>query len=379
MTYDAVIVGARCAGAPLAMLLAQSEHRVLMVDRATFPSDTMSTHFIQSPGMARLARWGLMDDVFATNCPPIRLARFDVGGDEMEFEIPVHEPIPGLAAPRRYALDKVLVDAAVGKGAELAEGITVESLIRDGDRVVGIAGRGRDGPFEARGRVVIGADGRHSVVASETEAPFSTFVEPVSAGYYSYFRGTGVDSTTLIFREGVVCVMFPTNDDATTVAIAWPRARFSEIRRDIEGNFKAALGSFGPVGEHVRDCERVERFIGAADLSNYVRKAIGPGWMLVGDACYHKDPVPADGITDAFRGAEFAAEAVDAIVTGKAPEEEALAAYEARNKEFADKHLEPAIRAARFDLTAQERSGAFFESRIHNEEEVEQYLAATAG
>lgn len=171
MIYDAIVVGARCAGSPLAMLMSRAGHKVLMVDRATFPSDTMSTHFINSPGMVRLAQWGLMDAVFATNCPPVTKALFDAGGDILEVDIPEVPGVPGLVSPRRHILDKLLVDAAVDAGAELAEGVSVDSLIHEDDRVVGIKGHGSDGSFEARGRFIVGADGRHSMVADAVEAP----------------------------------------------------------------------------------------------------------------------------------------------------------------------------------------------------------------
>jgi flavin-dependent dehydrogenase len=376
--YDVVIVGGRCAGSPLAMLLAKSGHKVLIVDRATFPSDTMSTHFIQSPGMARLARWGLMDDLFATGCPPVSKAFFDVAGDQMELDVPMQDPIKGLASPRRTILDKLLVDAAVAAGAELAEGISVDSLIFEDDRVVGIKGHGPDGAFEARGRFVVGADGRHSMVAEAVDAPFTKFVEPITGGYYNYFRGTGFEARTqLFFHEGFVCVMFPTHDDCTCVAIAWPREQFAEKKRDIEGSFNATLSSLGELGERVVASERMERFVGAADLANYIRRPHGPGWALVGDACYHKDPTPADGISDAFRGAEMLAEVLDQVLTEAATEDDAFAEYERSYNEVSDKRLDPAIRCTRFDLTPRERMEAFIEDRVHDAQEVETVLAST--
>lgn len=372
--YDAIIVGARCAGAPLGMLLAHAGHRVLVVDRASFPSDTMSTHFIQSPGMARLVRWGLIDDVFATNCPPIGKARFDLAGDTVELEIPLHAGITGLASPRRYLLDKILTDAAIASGAELAQGVSVDSLMYEGDRVSGVRGHTSQGDFEQRGSVVIGADGRNSVVARETGAPFTHFEDGVSAGYYTYYRGVECDGVETFLHDGLFCVMFPTNDGLTTVGLEWPRDRFTQIRRDVDGSFLAALDRLGEVGQRVRAGERVERFVGVAELPSYIRKAFGPGWALVGDACYHKDPAPADGITDAFRGAELLADAVDDILSGRSDEETALARYEQRHDEFARPLLDAAVRVARFDLTPQQRFDAFIELRIHNEEEVMQLL-----
>jgi flavin-dependent dehydrogenase len=373
--HDVVIVGARCAGAPLAMLLARGGHSVLMVDRATFPSDTMSTHFIQSPGMVQLHEWGLMEPLLATGCPPITEAFFDAGGEITELEVPLPPPLTGLVSSRRFILDKLLVDAAVDAGAELAEGVSVDSVLRDGERVTGIQGHTSEGSFEASGRFVVGADGRHSLVARAVGAEMVLFDEAVTAGYYSYFTGTGITRTQLFFHDGVTCVMFPTHDEAVCVAIVWERDRFGELKRDVEGHFNKALGQLGEEGQHILDGKRVERFVGANDIHNYLRQTHGPGWALVGDAVYNKDPIPADGITDAFRGAQMLADALHRFLTDEATEEEALATYEQGYRATADKRLAPAVRTARFDLSPKERLDAFMEIRIHDLAEVGEMLA----
>lgn len=374
--HDVVIVGARCAGAPLAMLLARAEHDVLMVDRATFPSDTMSTHFIQSPGMAHLHQWGLMDAVFETNCPPVTNAFFDVGGEPLEFDIPLRAPVPGHAAPRRTILDKLLIDAAVADGAQLAEGVMVNSLIRADGRVVGVAGQGPDGSFEARARIVVGADGHHSVVARDTNAPYERMVEPITAGYYNYFSDTGVTNTSLFFHDGFVSVMFPTNDGLTLVGIGWPNERFPELKRDIEGNFYKTLGEMGEPAEGARSSRPIDRWVGTADIPNFIRKAHGPGWALAGDAAFHKDPTNADGITDAFRAAAMLSEAIDKMLRGDSDETTALDEYERKHDEAAQKYFGPAVDVARFDLTPQERFEAFLQARMHNDAEMAEILGA---
>ena len=164
--YDVIVVGARCAGSPTAMLLARQGHRVLLLDRATFPSDTNSTHYVQQPAVARLREWGVIDDVLASGCPPIETYGLDFGAFALRGR---PTPYAGEAlayGPRRILLDAVLVEAASTTGAAVETGFTVEELMFDGDAVVGLRGRTEDGTaVNERARVVVGADGLHSVVA----------------------------------------------------------------------------------------------------------------------------------------------------------------------------------------------------------------------
>src|SRR5688572_26198140 len=164
--YDAIVVGARCAGSPTAMLLARKGYRVLLLDKAIFPSDTISTHIIWPHGAEIMDRWGLLDRLAATRCPPVALnMTFDVGPFALKGGVIDTNKGRGGFCPRRTVLDKILVDAAVESGVELREEFTVEDVIREGERVAGIKGRARaGGSVEERARVVIGADGAHSLV-----------------------------------------------------------------------------------------------------------------------------------------------------------------------------------------------------------------------
>src|SRR5262252_7480664 len=157
--YDAIIVGARAAGAPTAMLLARKGHRVLLVDRASFPSDTLSTHYIHQPGVARLRRWGLLDRLVATGCPPSRSLTFDVGPFALAGTPPPSDGVAEGFAPRRTVLDSLLLEAAADAGAEVRTGFPVDELVFEDDAVVGI----RSGDTVERARIVIGADGRNSL------------------------------------------------------------------------------------------------------------------------------------------------------------------------------------------------------------------------
>src|SRR3954452_21163144 len=165
-TYDAIVIGARCAGSPTAMLLARKGHRVLLVDKATFPSDTMSTHLMHPPGVAALARWGLLERLEATGCPPVETYSFDFGPLTIAGS---PQPTDGIGhgyCPRRTVLDQLLVDAAVQAGADVREGFTVDELLAADGSGTGIRGHERGGtPITEHARVVIGADGKHSMVA----------------------------------------------------------------------------------------------------------------------------------------------------------------------------------------------------------------------
>ena len=149
--YDAIVVGARCAGSPTAMLLARKGYRVLVVDRATFPSDTVSTHLLHPPGVAALRRWGLLDRLVATGCPPIDTYAFDFGPFTLAGA-PGTDEAPVAYGPRRTVLDKLLVDAAAEAGAEVREGFTVEEILVEDGRVTGIRGHGRRRPHRHRAR-----------------------------------------------------------------------------------------------------------------------------------------------------------------------------------------------------------------------------------
>jgi len=313
-SYDVIVVGARCAGAPTAMLLARQGHRVLLVDRATFPSDTVSTHLIHQPGIAALDRWGLLDQVVATGCPPIDSYFFDFGPVQIEGR-------PGTAyGPRRTVLDALLVDAAAAAGAEVRPGFAVHELLVEDDRVTGIRGPGG----VERAGVVVGADGRHSTVARAVGPEQYHEKPPLLAGYYAYWSGLPMSGRYETYvREDRAFSAWPTNHGQTLLVGGWPYAEFEANRADVEGNFLAMLDQAPPFAARVKAARRESRFAGAF-VHNYFRTPYGPGWALVGDAGYHKDPITGQGITDAFRCSEWLAEAIDAGLSGRQPLDEAL-------------------------------------------------------
>jgi len=325
--YDAIIVGARCAGAATAMLLARKCYRVLLVDKATFPSDTVSTHYIHQPGVASLARWGLLDAVAATT-PRIEQQVFDVGPFALRGTPPPSDGQVAGYAPRRKILDKILVDAAVAAGVELRERFSVKELVTDDGRVTGIRGRSDGGAtVTEHARIVIGADGMHSIVARMVDAKTYNEKPATSCAYYTYWAGVPVDAVELYPRPDRMLIAAPTNDDLTLTIAYWPEAMFHEVRADIEGHFLSALDLVPDLAARVRAGERAERFNGSGQLHGFFRQPFGSGWALVGDAGYHKNPITAEGITDAFRDAELLAGALDDAFCDRTPMQDALAAY----------------------------------------------------
>ena len=240
--YDAIIVGALRAGAPTAMLLARRGYRVLMVDRATFPSDTFRNHALLQPALLQLRRWGLLDEVIASGCPPIRHVTQDMGDFPLTGTLPLAEGLAGLYAPRRKYLDTILVNAAVRAGVELREGFAVQSPLWDGDRVVGIEGRTAAGTLVTEeARIVVGADGLHSIVARAVDAPTYDAHPTLTWIYYSYWDGVPLGGLELYRRDHVAMLGFPTNDGLTCVATFGPVEGFHSYRADYEANFFATL------------------------------------------------------------------------------------------------------------------------------------------
>ena len=326
--YDAIVVGARCAGSPTAMLLARRGYRVLLIDRARFPSDTVSTHLIHTPGVAALGRWGLLDRLVATGCPAISTYCFDFGPLSISG---TPRPAGGTAVaygPRRTVLDKLLIDAAGQAGAEIRDGFTLDELIIEDGAVTGIRGHARHGPPVAeRARVVIGADGARSRVAAAAGAGRYHHKPMLAVAYYSYWSGFPADGARWAVRPRRAAGALSTNDGLTMVVAAWPAAEFQAMKKDLERNYLAVLRSV--FGDRLAGARREERLAGGG-AANHFRTPYGPGWALVGDAGYLKDPVTAQGITDAFHDAELCTQAVYETFAGRRTWTEAMAGYQRR-------------------------------------------------
>jgi flavin-dependent dehydrogenase len=345
--YDVVIVGARCAGASLATLLARRGHRVALVDRAAFPSDTISSHFLWPQGAARLASWGLLDDLRSRGCEPIPVLTMDFGPVVLTGHVSAVQGVGEAYCPRRTVLDSVVVEAAVAAGADLFERTSVRSVLWSEGRASGVEVKPIAGPARhLDARLVVGADGRHSSIAAQVGAHMYTHMPPLTFVYYSYWSGIPTTSPTYYMRPGRLILRWPTNDGLTCVYVGGHCDEFADFRRDIEANFMRSLDVIPGLREEIAAGRREEPFRGAADLTNFYRTSFGDGWALVGDAGHHKDPTPGFGMSDAFASSELLAAAVDAALTGERPWEQALRDYQERRDEATANGFRLTLRAA---------------------------------
>ncbi|MER3420367.1 MAG: hypothetical protein C4290_07515, partial [Chloroflexota bacterium] len=253
--WDAIIVGARCAGAVTALCLARRGFRVLLLDRARFPSDTLSTHFFGRETVVRFADLDLLDPILATDAPPLRRMRVAAPDAGVEFT-GRFRPLLGFDAGycvRRLLLDDVLVRAARAAGVEVREGTTVTGLIWREGQVGGIVARDRQRTYVERASVVIGADGRHSWVARWVRAPTALAAPAAAPCYYAYYRDLAGprDAVELLHTERRTYLLFPTNYGLSCVLVSLPQDEVGAYRMQHERNFEADLRAVPELAERL--------------------------------------------------------------------------------------------------------------------------------
>ena len=311
--YDAVIVGARCAGASTAFLLARAGAKVLLIDRQAYGSDTASTHALMRTGVLQLQRWGLLPEIMAAGTPPVRHTTFHYGEDAFRVSIKPEYGVEHLCAPRRTVLDRNLVDAARNAGADVRHGVSLTNIELDGSRVIGAGLKDASGKLTSvRSDIVIGADGKQSAVAKLTNA--APYVEGTSASgcVFGYFENMQDDGVHWFFEKGVAAGVIPTNHGQHCVFVGVPRDRFAAtFRGNMESGFmQIAAANSSQLRDSLGNARLVGRLRGFGGTPGYLKQSYGAGWALVGDAGYFKDPLTAHGITDALRDAELLARAI---------------------------------------------------------------------
>lgn len=304
--HDVVIVGARCAGSPLALMLARAGVDVCVVDQAKFPSDTLSTHIIQSHGVGILDRCGLLEPLLEVGATPID--RFTLINDDVRIDGAM-EPgdYPGLCV-RRITLDEVLVNAAEAAGAKVRTRTRVTGLLHEGGRVVGV--ETGDGPIRAR--LVVGADGMRSAVAEWVGAQEYHVVPGGRMFAVGYFEGVqNMEGHLRIGRVGDnAFIAAPADGGKYMAGVGISLSESAAFKADRDASFDRGLHAWPELADLVAESTRVGPMRLITEWHSFFREAAGPGWALVGDAGHFKDFTPGQGISDAFRQVDHLAPSI---------------------------------------------------------------------
>jgi flavin-dependent dehydrogenase len=368
--YDVVVVGARCAGASTAMLLARAGLSVLAVDRDAEGSDTLSTHALMRGAVLLLHRWGLLDRIVAAGTPAIRTTTFHYGEEAIAIPIKPKDGIDALYAPRRTVLDRILVEGAREAGAEVLLGVAVADLLRGADGAVRgvLLDRGNGAADTVLAGRVVGADGLRSRVARRAAAPVERAALRSASVVFGYFEGMEADGVHWHYAPGVSVGVIPTNDGLTCVFAAFPPTRFVDaLGGGIEDLFLDVLHATSPsLARAVEGAKRVEKLRPFPGMPGFLKRPWGPGWALVGDAGFFRDPITAHGITDALRDAESLARA---LAHGT---DRALAEYQAARDAIAVGMMDISERIASFEWDLEEAKALHRELSRQMNAEVEQ-------
>jgi len=311
MKVDVVIVGARCAGAATALLLARAGARVVVVDRGRFGTDTLSTHALMRGAVLQLHRWGVLPAI-VSGTPAVTATTFSYRHEDVTVPIEPKYGVEALYAPRRTLLDGLLSAMAVESGAEVIYGVTMDGLVTDADgRVRGITAIAGGQRHTIEADLVVGADGLYSTVARHVGAEPVVTGRHAAAVLYSYWTGVNETNYRWVFRQDGSIGTIPTNG-GTCVFVSVPAPQFKDrVRGNATEAYHRLLHEVCPEFDaRLEGATRVEAVHGFGGHPGFIKRSTGPGWALVGDAGYFKDPATAHGITDALRDAELLARAV---------------------------------------------------------------------
>ncbi len=353
-SYDVVVVGGRVAGASTALLLARAGLRVALLERSSAGTDTLSTHGLMRAGVLQLSRWGLLDQVVAAGTPAVGCTLFHYAdGRCVRVSIRPRAGVDALYAPRRYLLDRILVDAAQEAGVDVLHETSVTALRRDGlGRVRGVRAVSRSGrSIELAASMTVGADGIRSTVAELAGAPVVRHGRSSSAVLYRYLNGMSAEGYEWAYGHGAAAGLIPTNDGEICVFVSTTPEQMRTLRRaGTDHAFSTLLTRAAPaLFDRVVAAKPASRMRGWAGAPGHVRQSWGPGWALVGDAGYFKDPITTHGMTDAMRDAELLADEILESKGGVLPEAVALARYQATRDRLSGELFAATEDVARYD------------------------------
>jgi len=341
--YDTVIVGARVAGSVLASMLGEAGHRILVLDRAKFPSDSLSTHFFRWPALQAFQRIGVFDEV-QQSAPHMVNVLTDIDGQVFEEPVMGQDDLDYFLCLRRITLDWILVQRMQQVSAvEFIQGARMQDLLWNGEQVVGVTWQDESGNHSAKAKVVVGADGFYSQVAKLVEPDTDTFVPIQRAMYFTYYKTLeplDLPTAEHYFRGNHLAYVFPTDEQLTLVAITIPIFEFDSFRRNSQENFYSTLRGISSLRSRLEYAEQTEPIKGAGNIPCYQRVPYGPGWTLVGDAAQIMDPWSGQGIDHASTHAVMLAGTLDPWLKKQTPWEEAMQNYHQERNEWSQKSFE---------------------------------------
>ena len=371
--YDIAIVGGRVAGSATAIALARHDYRILLVERAEFPSDTLSTNFIWPDGMAALQRLGVLDRVLETGAP--RLHHFQSWNEEDRLVAKLAE-IDGIdfgLCPRRTYLDAILFETAGSySNVDAFQQTRATALTREGDRVTGLELARGDERWTVSADLVIGADGRNSLVARQVGAEEHDVIPPGRYWYYGYFRNASPQdppSFAISAAETDFIGTAPTNDGLQMVLYGSYNEDFEEFRKNYADNYLERVKAHPLGARTLANAELAEPVLGMSGIRGYYRTTHGPGWVLVGDAVHQKDPIAGRGMSEGLRGAEWLA---DALADGISDAALDLYATTMREKTWPKYQLVTIV--ARPDIYRTDAQGAILKERVISDEGLADYM-----
>ena len=322
--YDVIVVGARVAGSALAYELSKFGYSVLLLDRSTFPSDTLSTHNFFNNSIAMLREMGVYDKLLATGTPTYRRAKLQTGHAVIDGEFPEANGETECMSIRRKYLDGILFEhAAAQPGVDAVQGFRVTELLKEGDAVRGVVGTHRDGRVETfAARFVVGADGRRSAVRGlagsrcdiRVPTDYASYV-----GYFSGFRQSGERHVEMYKTDDTIVIAFPTSDGQYVIGLMFPLMRgawIDAMKETPEERFRAAVDAglaHTDFPARLREAILDEPIRGLLGYDNDWHTGMGDGWALVGDALLFKDPAVGQGLHDALYGARALAATLSSV------------------------------------------------------------------
>ncbi len=338
--FDVIIIGARVAGSIVGSLLGDQGYKVLALDRARFPSDTLSTHFFRAPSFRSFDAIGVMDAV-GKSAPKLRVNYNVIDG--IVFPEPVDRPddYPFFMNIRRITLDEILVNRLKATpNVTMIEGARVRDMIWEDERIVGVEWKDDEGRHKAHARAVIGADGARSFLAKEVDAQFEHNDPVTRTMYYAYFSGIEAHegpAAEFHYNGNEIGYVMPTDANLTILAISSPIEHFALFRRDPEGHLMDRLQDMEEIKERLQAGRLESKVMGTGTIFSYMRIPYGPGWVLVGDASMALDPWSGQGIDQGSSHAVMLSQHLGAYLAGEIEWGDAMKNYHQERNAFSKK------------------------------------------